>query len=301
MSAIVSEFGLLLLDMRGLCRAFKSSATKKREPVLRCTILNPDGNEQLSSLSIQSVSEYLFPLTDTHFDRNLEDQREKAMEPSFIKFKHSPVERVKHITLYGKKFRGLRQAYLWERSTIANTQANKHHITVWCVLLLFHVNIWMLAMTRKDTSLLVEEFDTIFQAHYADRLRHEAPPKVPFHLALMMLEYRHDKCKVRGTCNLYCPTCGCGVCLAKPSGSSTSDESPATKQFYNGFRTWKKGIKEGGDKSLNKYLSLHPNVKKPEESVSRTSSSAVSVGPSTGVEAYVSQQHRIPLHDSFEL
>ena len=222
------------------------------------------------------------------------------MEPSFIKFKHSAVERVKHITRYGKKFRGLRQAYLWDHSTIANTQANKYHITTWCVLLLFHVNIWMLAMTRKDTSLLVEEFDTIFQAHYADRLRHDAPPKVPFHLALSLLEYRHDKCKMRGSCALYCANCG--VNASRPSGSSVSEESPASRQFYSAYRAWKKGVKEGGDKTLAKYQLLHPNAKKPsaEESVSKVSSS-MSVGPSTGLEAHVAHQHRIPLHDSFEL
>jgi hypothetical protein len=291
---------MLILDMRGVPHTFKSSATKKRDPVLRCSILNPDGNEELTAMSMQSVSEYLFPLTDNHFDRNLDDQREKAMEPSFIKFVHPPVVRVKHLGLYSRKFRTLRQAHLWNRSSVPNTQANHFHITTWGVLLLFHINIWMLAMTRKDTSVLVEEFDTVWQAFYADRLRHGEPPKIPFRMVLILCEYRHDKCKSPGTSILYCAICG--VNASRSTGGGGGEESPAVKQFYKAFRAWKATVK-GDDKSVGKYLSLHPNVKKPDETSAKasTSSSAISVSIGAGIEAHVASQHRIMLHDSFEL
>jgi hypothetical protein len=298
MAAVTSEFGLLIMDMRGVPHSFKSSATKKRDPVLRCTILNPDANEELTAMSMQSVSEYLFPLTDNHFDRNLDDQREKAMEPSFIKFLHPPVARVKHLGLYARKFRALRQAHLWNRSTIPNTQANHFHITTWCVLLLFHINIWMKAMMRKDTSILVDEFDTVWQAFYADRLRHGEPPKIPFRMVLILCEYRHDKCKSPGTSILYCAICG--VNASRSNGGGGGEETPAVKQFYKAFRAWKLTVK-GDDKSVAKYLSLHPNMKKPDESSTKVSSSAISVSTSSGVEAHVASQHRIMLHDSFEL
>jgi hypothetical protein len=293
MQMVVSEYGMFLIDIRGWPHTFKTSATKKRDPVLHCSLFNPDGDATLAALSMQAVSVNLFPLTDELFDRNIEDQRDKAMEHSFIVFKHSPAVRAKHIGQFGRKVRQLRQTHLWNRSSIANTQANPYHITTWCVILLFYTNIWMKAMTRKDTSILVEEFDMIWQSFYANRLLHGEPPNVSMENTLKLLEYRHDKCKTRGTSSVYCPICS----VEESRTKATTGGQTVAAGFYAGLNAWKKTVKEGGDKTEATYLKLHPNLKKfaaGEKTVG--SSSALS-----GYQAHVARQHLILLHDSYEL
>ena len=293
MAAITSETGFVMIDIRGIPHVMKSSTSKKCSSVLKCVIFNPSANADLSRLSIQALSPNLFPMTDNHFDRLLDDQCDKALETSYINFIEDPRAILRALSEYRKKFRALRVTHLWNRNEHSNTQANPFHITTWTVMLLFHVNIWMKALTHKNISILVNNFDLLWSAHYGPRLAHGEPPKISLQRSLELLEYRHDKCKIRGTCNLYCAHCSIDV---KPQSKASDGDSPATKAFYSGYREWKKIHKDG---SLNAYLTSNPSIKKPPSSGSPSASASVSI-TAAGVEAYVKEQHRILLHDGYE-
>jgi hypothetical protein len=105
------------------------------------------------------------------------------------------------------KFVALVRTHLWNSSPVDTTQQNIHHLSIWCVLLLFHLNIWMKSLTQKDTSLLVSMFDTFWQAFYLPKLGLNMPFRLLFQLVIAFLEQRHAMCRLRGTLPIYCAKC----------------------------------------------------------------------------------------------
>lgn len=229
LAAITSETGLLLLDVRGIPHVFKSKSSKKCNPITTCVIYNPNGNVELSSLSIRASSPFLFPVTSNHAERNFEDQIDKVFEPSAFHFCHTPMQSLQYLRDYMKRFRALMVAHLRNGKQLGDTQTNPYHITTWTVLLLFHLNMWMKAVTHQDLNILNTHFNNCWARSYESCLRYGSAPKVSLLRSLELLEYRHDKCKIRGTCLLYCPNCSVDYKATMAKGSKSGQN---TKAYY---------------------------------------------------------------------
>lgn len=300
-SAIQSKHGLILLSVTGVPHTHAMPARSKCDPVLRTLIFNPSVNgtvdSYLASIEVLGVSPHLFPCTYGFWKKLMREQFGRVFETLFIKFPAPASEVLQHLMQYKDLFDAKVKVHLFCRGRYQKEQENPAHITIWSVLLLFHLSVWMKALVRRDTSLLVSRFNDEWKEHFENKFVEGELPEVLLKTALRICEYRHEACNIRGTCELYCTKCSLDV----NSGSGVKaggkpPQSAADKRWYEDCKKWQ-AKKENVNKTMGDFAtdSGRPKPKEPSKVPKNASAVSVSEGGS-GVEAYRKQQHLIALH-----
>jgi hypothetical protein len=297
-TALMSKGGLLVFDITGMLHASVQNG-RKSLPLLRCVVYNPNALTDLDAMAVQAVSAYAVPRTYGHWCHFMTEQLFKVTNSRLcIKYKHSLLLVVQHLTVYRQYFEELVARHLLGGGTYLSPQQCKHHITTWCILLLFHLNMWMKAITRRDTSLLETTFHTQWNGYYMRRFNYGEPPQMPYAVALSVCELRHSQCDLNGTTFQWCGKCGLGQDGAGSGRQPTAQEredSPEVVEWYKKAKAW---VAKNKGKEV-KDFALATNTPRPHHTKKKpiaAAASAIMVSGAVGAEKFVNSQDLVVLH-----
>ena len=237
--------GILLLNCAGVPCVYQGMTTSKSTSY--CTkvsakLFNPDANLELASLGTSDISAHLFCVTFDQFVALMREQNAKATYPSplFPGRAHRAMQT--ELQNYDKMMRRL-IAGLFGGCDSAIIQAHKRHVTIWSLVLLFHINRWMRAMVHRDITQLTTGFDSTWHAIYAVQLGEDATglPHVQLQDALHFLQYRCGSCQRLGASVLYCPSEACRTAQGRTKAAaveSTQVEPGNTAEYMRTFKEW---------------------------------------------------------------
>lgn len=239
--------GLLLVGVDGIPATMKMQTLTRHTlvaPKIVSQMFNPDADPYLASLGSRKTSAHLFPATLAQFDALISDTFLKLMNPSPLFPEASAKVRggfVSILTAYQRKIHDLVAGLCGGLCSSTALQSNPHHITIWAIILLFHLNRWMRAMVHGKISLLVDDFDSTWFATYAGQVGSQ--PKSGYGLLLsdllMFLGYRCPRCYRLGAFLQFCSSETCQTTLRGPKvgseakGGGNAEYNAALKSFLS--------------------------------------------------------------------
>jgi hypothetical protein len=308
--AISSESGLLLFDISGHLYSFKTA--KKDRPTTQAVLVNPNSIEMLNEVEACFTSPYLYPVTADHWMANMDRQKSLATRSSHIIFKNEEGVKMSRTMVhqvlcdYTDKFINLLAAHMWDHSlALRNTQGNCHHLTIWSVFLLFHLNLWMNALTHKRLDWLVSKFDSMWFTNYSGNLPAGKAPRLPIIKCVEMCDYRCSGCRQRATCDLVCCTSTCvKVATNTVSGGKKEAAAPVVQsaeyiKFYADYERWK-----GSDKTKTVVMfqeSFNPPKKRPIAAPKAEVVKSPSAKGQLTWDSLALQQNQLKLHELLAL
>lgn len=236
-----SPDGFLMLSVNGLPYSYTVPLSTRGTvfaPKVTTKLFNPDNHPALACLGAPDQSFHLFPATVEQFEANMGDQQLKCMKPSPLFPAATPTDLMKCIFAYRAKVLRLLDG-LFGGHSVAVIQAHRHHVTVWSLVLVFHVNRWMRALVQGDIQLLLTGFDHTWQSIYSVQLGLDVRgrPLVQLPDALLLCSYRCPGCGRIGGSALHCPHDACRSSALTLMGSDSSDAQPG---YMPAFKAWLK-------------------------------------------------------------
>ena len=233
--------GLVLISVNGVPGIIAlSTSTKVLGFVgkISTKLHNPDSHPALSCASATDVSAHLFPATVDQFEALIKDQLIKAMSAQLLFPRNTPQQLIRVLLLYQTLSYKLLDGIFGGHTTAA-VQAHRHHVTVWAVVMQFHLNRWMRATLQGDISLLISDFDTTWQSTYKVMLGLDSDgrPLVPLQEALLFLAYRCPRCSRLGACEIFCPSDACRTAArATVDDRADAQQQPGYMKAYKAFQ-----------------------------------------------------------------
>jgi hypothetical protein len=254
--------GLVLIDINGIPFHFYRSAKKSDTSCLPSVaqVFNPSAIAELECLGETLMARYIFPVTPDHWKSFMRSTSIKAVpEPvSFQRYTDasSGEQRVRMIEAYTIRFKQLMVGILGP-----SWKENKYHISIWALMVIFHLGRWMHATLLGRLDLLLDNFEREWEAHYANNIRSVNGLADLFPLALELLDYKCPKGH-RGYCEQFCDVCDRSTGSSSTSHDSTEDSSDSNHKktidaWHRGFNAWsaeakKKGLTDVSHKAYEK-------------------------------------------------
>ena len=316
LTALFSENGLLIQSMSGILHSVKYPSTQKLGKVtfidhLSSSIFNPDSNHILDGLGMGVHSRYLAPISITHFNYLIQEQLMKVNNTS-LTFAAAiiPAEAIQSGQSLSSTLSGILLSYqgkcnalfdlLFKGHGTSEIQACPHHVSLWWLFFVFHINLWNRALTNKNPTILITEFMHSWSLNYASQLGSNSHglPLVDLKSALLGLAYRCSTCTCFGSSAICCLSERCSTITTKSTSSSSAATANKASGFNQAYQVWKKSLpKETKDKShavfrlTNTYLNGNFSEKSsslPSEVKSQTALT---------INSYGNRQHLIPILD----
>lgn len=302
-----SEVGFFMLGVDGVPVVMKPVTVNKYStvaPLVSTALYNPDADSYLASLGLRQVSAHLYCASIAQFNCLMSDQLMKLMQPSPL-FPASVDRNMLMRTLhqYQQKIQDRLGDLCGGDPSPQSMQRNKHHITLWTVLFVFHLNRWMRAMIHQDLSLLLRDFDAHWYSTYASKVRPYPGqrPEISLEGALSFLLYRCTHCYRLGACVHFCSTVNClsNVKAVKTVGGAASVQPSAGSGYMAAYKAWCKA--EGKPQCLESKTAFEKTDKfkaRPDWSNKPKPAAAVATVLVTATDYYDQQdaieQHFVP-------
>jgi hypothetical protein len=258
--------GVALIDINGVPHHFYRS--RKPDPTSLPSIshvLNPSAALELESLGETLIARHIFPVSPDHWKAFMRSSLLKAVADPVPFQSYSDAStgqaRVRALEAYHIRFRQL------VVSTMGSAwQDHRYHISLWALLLVFHLGRWTHATVLRQLALLTDNFDREWETHWAPKTRDTTYLALIFPQALELLDYRCPKGH-RGQCHLACDVCD------RNTGHDIDDpeaQKQAIEQWHRQFHIWatdakKRGVTDTSHKAFEKE-SPYPKTTPPRKS-----------------------------------
>lgn len=247
--------GICLIDITGIPHQFyRSRKPDTTNPPSIARVLNPSSLPELDCLGESIISRHIFPVSPDHWRLHMRATLIKAVAHPvhFQVYADAPTgqARVRAIEAYAQRFRQLIVSTLG-----TNWKENRHHVSIWAMLLIFHVGRWTHATVFGQLSLLLDNFEREWETHYTQKIKDPVFLSNIFPHSLELLDYRCPKGH-RGQTDIACDVCDRG-------SSSTLDDSDSTDAkrqidtWHRAYSAWvteakRKGISDTSHKAFER-------------------------------------------------
>lgn len=266
------KIGVALIDINGIpCHFYRSRKVDTTTLPSVAQVFNPSGISELECLGESLIARNIFPVTPDHWKGFMRSTALKAVANPVSFLVYSDAQngqlRVRAVEAYSARFRQLMLNVLG-----SNWKDHKYHISLWAMLLIFHLGRWTHATTMRKLDLLLDNFDREWETHYSNRVRDNQYLALIFPQALELLDYRCPKGH-RGYCEQVCDICDRSSLVSTVTDStddvSDSSHKQAIDDWHKALNIWTLDEKKKGtaDTSRKAFEKIRPFPK-----VSSTSS-----------------------------
>ena len=235
--ALTSSDGVRLIGVSQVIHEIHREYSKNANPANKRILtnpINPDKLSRISSLPLSKKSRNMYLVTADHLKQflmqelllcqTLDDFEYRALSGLSVSQTNS-----KYLSQCIKLIMKLLENVL-HGSTNSDIQSNSHHITLFSLILRFHINRYNRACVHQDLSILVQDFHSHWSLEYATQIGNgtDGLPLIPLSDALEMLSYVCDKCGRFAVAHQFCTTVECRTKSAAVKGAKASVTHPGS-------------------------------------------------------------------------
>jgi len=249
--ALTSSDGVRLIGVSQIIHEIHREYSKNANPAHKRILtnpINPDKLSRISSLPLSKKSRNMYPVSADHLKQFLMQELLLCQTLGDFEYRVLPGLSVsqtnsKHLSQYIKLIMKLLENVLHGSTNVA-IQSNSHHITLFSLILRFHINRYNRACIHQDLSILVQDFHSHWSLEYATQIGNgtDGLTLVPLSDAMEMLSYVCDKCGRFAVARQFCTTPECRTKSAVTKAAKASVTHPG---FFP---------------AIKKYRLLHPTA-----------------------------------------
>ena len=245
--ALTSSDGVRLIGVSQVIHEIHREYSKNANPANKRILtnpINPDKLSRISSLPLSKKSRNMYPVTADHLKQFLMQELLLCQTLDDFEYRVLPGLSVsqtnsKYLSQYIKLIMKLLENVL-HGSTNSDIQSNSHHITLFSLILRFHINRYNRACVHQDLSILVQDFHSHWSLEYATQMGNgtDGLPLVPLSDALEMLSYVCDKCGRFAVARQFCTTV---ECRTKSAAAKVTKASVTHPGFFAAIKKYRVG------------------------------------------------------------